>query len=541
MAAKSSGKLAATEALRAMKAQRAEELAGQVDPAVEARRREERLLASMTSARDDFDWLAANQGWLLLGFDTMATWWAERVQPVAELLALRPAPDMARKVVQIIVEEESTLPAAQRRSKKEIAALVGVHRDTVSGRKRQDQPRAEPPHRSDLGDPAPADIPAALGQAIADTAASVGAGVDLPPARPVGVLCWSAPDREHCAGCGKPIPMHEQNSGTLRCSDCDPIREHYAVGIGVDEGHGECDACTRLVRLAQDPAAVTAESPEPGPNGLGEPAGADKATVLAGTPTGDGLPSSPVGDQDSPAADPIEPSHAGVPAVGGQERIEEDAAGDWVDQISPAPAEDDSNPHRRCSTLSTEPCPTGQHVNPVRPVLVRQQYGEPQAAELWERNLTGRTVKVVYLESRTGAWVAVDRIIDSPAADLLAPPSPQQPGQDSPPDVGSEGFPRRAETDHQQVAGVSPAGEAPAPPVAVEPELEDGGNLPSSSSSDSLMAAFASLVLHLAGADPEALGPVLHDDDVELLLQHADDIENFVGRLIKARTPEVSR
>lgn len=146
---------------------------------------------------------------------------------------------------------------------------------------------------------------------------------------------------------------------------------------------------------------------------------------------------------------------------------------------------------------------------------------------------------------------------DTPAAGTALPgedtsfplvSEPRQPGQDSPPVLGSEGFPGRAETDHQQVAGVSPAGVAPAvaSTAAVEPvELEDDGTAPRSSSSsdldvpgnpaERLLFAVAGLVHYLDQLDVDAVGPLLDGPDVEQLFEHAEAISAHIERIGKAR------
>lgn len=53
--------------------------------------------------------------------------------------------------------------------------------------------------------------------------------------------------------------------------------------------------------------------------------------------------------------------------------------------------------------------------------------GRPVEAELHARASNGRTVKVVYTASRTGAWVAVGRVIDLPAEPEPTQPTPATP------------------------------------------------------------------------------------------------------------------
>lgn len=144
----------------------------------------------------------------------------------------------------------------------------------------------------------------------------------------------------------------------------------------------------------------------------------------------------------------------------------------------------------------------------------------------------------------------------------------QQPGQDSP--VGREGdrpefssptgredvalaedlavatADGRSETGHHQRAGVSAGDVAPEVHASVEPVLEGGGTSltpPSSNpdeqpTGDQLMNAFAVLVHHVGQVDADALGPVLHDDDLHTLDEHHEDLGLFIAKLRKARFNE---
>lgn len=151
---------------------------------------------------------------------------------------------------------------------------------------------------------------------------------------------------------------------------------------------------------------------------------------------------------------------------------------------------------------------------------------------------------------------------DSPAAAVTSlpdgdgDPTPEpdrQPGQDSPtgrdraaagafsdaPEVSAIATAGRSETDHHR-AGVSggevrgDSGQSPAGPE----ELEDG--VPPAvapSSSDDVLRAFAGLLVQLQPVDVDSVGPLLLDEEMELLYQHVDWLEIFVRRLASARTP----
>lgn len=103
-----------------------------LDPAAQARSHEASFLRHMSQAKDDFDWILANEAWAQLGFSTFADWWDERVAPLAASLGMRPTREIAKTVIEKVVEDQKDLPKAQQRSQREIAAMVGVDRSTVS-------------------------------------------------------------------------------------------------------------------------------------------------------------------------------------------------------------------------------------------------------------------------------------------------------------------------------------------------------------------------------------------------------------------------
>jgi len=500
---------------------------------VAANRRAQRVRDGVTTINDvlaTLDEIQERQDWLTLGYKG----WFDYIE--AEF-----GPDRLKLTNEERARVVGVLAAAPGISKRRLAKMLGVSEGTVRNDVRRSQvrknyalPTAEPQvtasdasenspagpaadsdrerdagAHGEPGQPGPAGDPLPSGSPAAE---SIGAGIPA-PARPVTTLCSGGPSQ--CGRCGEPLPTSEQSGGHLRCRECDPTSLHKSLLDDDGDFDGRCERCTRIAAYFANERSAgthTAAEVDASPEG----SSADGAEVDATTsdhafrsdsapaPVGDGLPSSPVGDQTEERTEDaasVEESATCEKCRGAIDAEQADVGG-----------------YTRCDNCD----PDGEHYAPM------------------EGNARGRCKGCFPgdypedLDEEEAARLASD---DSPAADSLAPPSPQQPGHDSPPDVGSEGFPRRAETDHHGLAGVSGRGVAPAPPIAVEPELEDGGNLPSSSSSDQLMAAFSTLLLHLADADAEAIGPLLHDDDVEQLLLCADNIQDFIARLIKARTP----
>lgn len=119
----------------------------------EAREHESAFLANLSGAQDHYEWIVERQAWTDLGYDTFADWWEGRIQPVMRALSMRPTREIAAKVVEQVRAEESALPPAQRRTQRELGELVGLHPDTITGRKRHDRSGAEVPPDADLGTP----------------------------------------------------------------------------------------------------------------------------------------------------------------------------------------------------------------------------------------------------------------------------------------------------------------------------------------------------------------------------------------------------
>lgn len=493
-----------------------------LDPSVQARAKEQSFLKSLTTAQDDFEWIMTNAAWTLLGHDTFTSWWESKVQPIMRVLPFRPTREVAGTVIERVRAEEAELPKAQRRTNKEIAALVGASEATARragsrslqasrdagadlGRSADVEPSAEP-RLEPTGD-----VTAALTQAIADTAASVGAGIAFSePQRPAG-LCPVPPDPFRCGGCGTDISWPNRSAGQLRCQACDPSSLHRAEPLGFDEGWGECNECRRLARLASEtaggdtapvgagdaePSAVGSEPVEIG-LGSGNPAHM-QLSGWGGAAGGCGV-SCACGvmfdgfDTIAEAAELLE-RHIANPEDLDEEDQDED------EPLLNQPCEKDDcdalvgEDEAKAGFLRCEDCdPDGEHASSLdldgacrtcakplpRRVLVHHPGGGSEPAELQAYNDDGRTAKVVYEESHTGVWVLVSRIEeiveDSPAADGSLPdgasPAPGQPGANAPtgrdqqgqrsdlaPEVSAVATAGRSETGHHQVAGVSSGG-----------------------------------------------------------------------------------
>jgi len=122
---------------------------------------ERRFLAGLDDAQSAYEQIVATEAWTELGHDSFAAWWETAVRPTMRALSMRPTREIAAAVVERVRAEDAELPPAQRRTQRELAELAGVHPDTVSGRKRQDPDKAEPPLRPDLEpptDPLPPEI-----------------------------------------------------------------------------------------------------------------------------------------------------------------------------------------------------------------------------------------------------------------------------------------------------------------------------------------------------------------------------------------------
>lgn len=337
---------------------------------------------------------------------------------------------------------------------------------------------------------------------------SVGTGITYRPPAPEA-LCPSPTDPMHCATCPAEISWPDRTGGHLRCSKCDSITQHRAI----PDGPGWLPECRYCAATRTSAVSVPAAGTDGTVTPEGEPADAEKAAAFAGTPTGPTSPG-PVGDlpeggahgrrlsdlEDSPAAELIEPSHAGVPAVGGQteERIEVMSAEEFEAAVN-----------RQLDALQ----------------LTREQLAAMAVDDDW-----------VSLAAKK-LWLAIK---DTPAAattslpDGGGDPTPEpelQPGQD-----------------HHQVSGVSPGGVPPEMPSVMAGELGDGGgtSLTPSSSSDpdewvdpasALMRAFRSFVgTTVMAVDTEAVAGMLTDAEVLDLHLMGEQIADCIER-IKHATP----
>lgn len=164
----------------------------------EAEVRESAFLGALGEAQSHFRWLVDHQGWRLLGWDSFAAWWDGRVRPVMLALDARPTREIAAKVIEMVRAEEADLPAAQRRTQRELGELVGVSGDTAA---RWTGSRSAP-------------------------------DADAPPSD------LATPDlRTRCESChnvltaddlGEEPPAVDSGWGYRRCAACDPDGDHFA-------------------------------------------------------------------------------------------------------------------------------------------------------------------------------------------------------------------------------------------------------------------------------------------------------------------------
>lgn len=219
--------------MRAMKEQRAVELA---DPADEAKRHEALFLKGVGTAQDELRWLVEHEAWRTLGFESPVDWWDTRIRPAFVELEIRPAPSVARQILAAVEAHERGLPPAQRRSKKELARLA-LASDWVAQGRVEDRSKTRPASGADLGS---ADI---VDAEIVDSTTQTAAGpeVEVPPSPAVGD--------------GAPTP----SSGTAATvSVPDPV-DFPGVGSGTQTAAGEStlDDPADGVEDVQDPSVDT--------------------------------------------------------------------------------------------------------------------------------------------------------------------------------------------------------------------------------------------------------------------------------------------
>jgi len=519
---------------------------------VGAVRRAQRIRDGVSSISDVLDTLVEvqeRQDWTVLGYRDFDEYCVNEFGPDQ----LKLSAERRGQVVGILV--------AGGMSKRGAAKALGVSEGTVrndvkrsKGAQNYAPPTVEPQVKQTD------DVTAAMTQALTDTAASIAQGVPMSATAPASVPCSTAPDREHCAaGCGTAIPMHDQNAGTLRCKACDPGQRHRAVGIGFDEGHGECEECTR-VAIQTSAASVAAANTG---RAAGEPDGSEQAAESSGTSDEGGSDGRRLSDPAGTAAPvPVgetlheqENGWGGVPGDCGvsctcgvmfdgfdtiaealvllnrhianpEELDEEEAAGPEVvagcEKCGGGiEAEEAKAGYLRCGTCD----PDGLHASAIElDGGCRSCTPHPFEGEGLLCTMCG------------GGDAAEAHTTNSPAAATTSlpdgegnpnPEQSQQPGQD-----------------HHQRSGTAAGGVAPAVAVAVvEPVggLEDDGgtSLASSSSSDpgALQRLFAEFLHALDRTDVDVLAPLLLTEEVKQLHEAAERVTAYVELISHWHTP----
>lgn len=168
----------------------------------EAKRLEDSFLGGLNEAQDAYEQIVEARAWTVLGYNTYAEWWQDRVVPLMRALSMRPTKEIAAAGIAQVREEEADLPPVQRRTQAEIGEMFGVSEQTVA--RSEGRSRGAPSGtRSDLeedrpdGNPAEGPTPALddgtedTPESEAGTPPSVPAGGSLPPASGNG----QAPDR----------------------------------------------------------------------------------------------------------------------------------------------------------------------------------------------------------------------------------------------------------------------------------------------------------------------------------------------------------
>lgn len=92
------------------------------------------FLGGLEEAQFAYERIVEHEAWALLGFERFADWWDERVTPSMRALSMRPTREIAAAVVEQVRKEEAELPPAQRRTQRELAAMVGVERSSLASR-----------------------------------------------------------------------------------------------------------------------------------------------------------------------------------------------------------------------------------------------------------------------------------------------------------------------------------------------------------------------------------------------------------------------
>lgn len=235
----------------------------QADPAFEANRREASFLANLSRAQSDFEWIAENQAWTLLGHDSLAEWWGAKVQPVMSALSMRLSPEMATKVIEKVKAAEAHLPASQRRSARDLAALVGTSDWTARGRQDRDKRRDadHPDLETPLTDPLDA-IPAAQ-DAVDAFLADQSTPADRDPEASLETSAVATTGQPEVDRPG-PVDLGDED-GAATPSDAQPsVPSVLASSSGEATGTGVASQHSEPVERQQGRAGVPAPAAAPG-------------------------------------------------------------------------------------------------------------------------------------------------------------------------------------------------------------------------------------------------------------------------------------
>lgn len=98
----------------------------------EAKQRIFKFKHNLEVADKVFDQILIHKDWLTIGFSSFAEWWRVDIMPILHSLQVQPKDNIVEAGIKQVLEDNATLPPAQRVSQREMGEMFGVSQPTIS-------------------------------------------------------------------------------------------------------------------------------------------------------------------------------------------------------------------------------------------------------------------------------------------------------------------------------------------------------------------------------------------------------------------------